>query len=127
VIEITHEQATRLFEASEHLAALLMASACRVIYEADDDHDILPYLDKLPAKAVRDFDQAVAAIQWPDDAPQKPPGCRAIVAAVEDKNATILKKLRSDVFEILRRHNVSDQCFAEVAAVTHAAFVDKEQ
>jgi hypothetical protein len=89
VIEITHEQATRLFEASENLAALLMASACRVIYEAADDHDLLPYLDKLPAKAVRDFDQAVAAIQWPDDAPQKPPRCRASVAALEARLAEL--------------------------------------
>jgi hypothetical protein len=52
---------------------------------------------------------------------------RVSVAAVEEKNAAILKKLRSDVFEILRRHDVSDQCFAEVAAVTHAALVGKEQ
>jgi hypothetical protein len=51
----------------------------------------------------------------------------ASVAAVEEKNAASLKKLRSDVFEILRRHDVSDQCFAEVAAVTHAALVGKEQ
>ncbi len=29
--------------------------------------------------------------------------------------------LRSDIFDILRRHDVSEQCFAEVAMVTHAA------
>jgi septum formation topological specificity factor MinE len=52
---------------------------------------------------------------------------RASIAAVEEKNAAILRKLRSDVFEILRRHDVIDQCFAEVAAVTYAALVGKEQ
>lgn len=31
-----------------------------------------------------------------------------------------LAKIRPAVFEVLRRHNVSEQCFAEVAAVTHA-------
>jgi hypothetical protein len=52
---------------------------------------------------------------------------REQIEADEKKNAAILKKLRSDVFEILRRHDVSDQCFAEVAAVTYAALVGKEQ
>lgn len=31
-----------------------------------------------------------------------------------------VEQLRSDVFAILRRHDVSEQCFAEVAMVTHA-------
>ena len=30
-------------------------------------------------------------------------------------------EVRSAVFEVLRRHDVSEQCFAEVAMVTHAA------
>ena len=30
-------------------------------------------------------------------------------------------KLRSDIFEVLRQHDVSEQCFAEVAMITHAA------
>lgn len=30
-------------------------------------------------------------------------------------------ELRSAVFNVLRRHEVSEQCFAEVAMVTHAA------
>ncbi len=30
-------------------------------------------------------------------------------------------KLRSDIFEVLRRHDVSEQCVAEVAMLTHAA------
>jgi hypothetical protein len=34
--------------------------------------------------------------------------------------------LRSAVFEILRRHDVSDQCFAEVASVTHAALAQQQ-
>jgi hypothetical protein len=46
---------------------------------------------------------------------------RASVAAVEEKNATILKKLRSDVLEILRRHKVRSKCLAEVAVVTSNA------
>jgi hypothetical protein len=41
--------------------------------------------------------------------------------------SAIISDLRSDVFEILRRHDVSDQCFAEVAAVTYAALAGKEQ
>ena len=35
-------------------------------------------------------------------------------------------KLRADVFEVLRRHDVSDQCFAEVAAITYAAVAAHE-
>jgi hypothetical protein len=50
----------------------------------------------------------------------------ASLAAAKAENAAAMEKLRSDVFEILRQHNASDQCFAEVAAVTHAALVGKE-
>jgi septum formation topological specificity factor MinE len=46
---------------------------------------------------------------------------RASVAAVEEKNAAILRKLRSDVLEILRRHKVRSKCLAEVAVVTSNA------
>jgi hypothetical protein len=35
-------------------------------------------------------------------------------------------ELRSAVFEILRRHDVSDQCFAEVASVTQAALAQQQ-
>lgn len=34
---------------------------------------------------------------------------------------TEITKLRSDIFAILRKHDVSEQCFAEVAIVTQAA------
>jgi hypothetical protein len=30
-------------------------------------------------------------------------------------------RLRSDIFEVLRRHDVGEQCFAEVAMITEAA------
>jgi hypothetical protein len=35
--------------------------------------------------------------------------------------AARLKALRSDIFAVLRAHDVSEQCFAEVAMITHAA------
>ena len=33
--------------------------------------------------------------------------------------------LRSEVFAALRRHNVSEQCFAEIAAITHAGLTSQ--
>lgn len=39
-----------------------------------------------------------------------------------DERATVvLRKVRADIFDVLRRHNVSEQCFAEVATITQAA------
>ena len=57
-------QVKRLIDASENLAAYLAMDACRVIAEWPDDANLVPYLENLPVKVVREFDAAVAAIQW---------------------------------------------------------------
>jgi hypothetical protein len=44
----------------------------------------------------------------------------------EHRRATVAK-LEGAVLSILLQHKVSKQCFDEVAAVTHAALVGKEQ
>lgn len=62
--EITEAQAKALFEASENLAAYIAADACCVVAEWPDDANLVPYLDKIPVKVARAFDDAVAAIQW---------------------------------------------------------------
>jgi hypothetical protein len=78
-------------------------------------------------QADRDAAQALCASGWTYAIEAFAAHRRSSVSAVEAESGVILKKLRSDVFEILRRHDVSDECFAEVAAVTHAAIVGKEQ
>lgn len=39
----------------------------------------------------------------------------------KDLGNEVLAKLRSDIFAVLRNHDVSEQCFAEVAMITQAA------
>lgn len=39
----------------------------------------------------------------------------------------LLEKVRADVFAVLRRHDVSEQCFAEVAMITQAAISRKDK
>lgn len=64
----TPEQVKRLVDASESLCAYFARCACRVIAEADDDDDMLPFLDEpLKASLVREFDSAVMAVTWPDE------------------------------------------------------------
>lgn len=41
--------------------------------------------------------------------------------AVPVSSGADYERMRGDIFEALRRHDVSEQCFAEVAMITHAA------
>lgn len=59
----TPKQIDALIKASETLAAYFTADACRVIAEWPDEANIVPYLETLPVKAVRDFDRAIYSIQ----------------------------------------------------------------
>ena len=56
-------QIKALVDASENLAAYFAIDACRVIFEWPDDANIVPYLNNLPVKVVREFDNAIACIQ----------------------------------------------------------------
>lgn len=58
----TEKQIKALIDASHNLAAYFAADACRVIAEWPDDANIVPYLDDLPVKVVREFDRAIFAI-----------------------------------------------------------------
>lgn len=62
----TEKQIKRLIDASQNLAACLARDACRVIVEGPDDMDLLPYLESLPVKTVREFDEALLAITEPE-------------------------------------------------------------
>jgi len=59
----TPAQIKALVEASENLAAYFAMDAFRVIAEWPDDANLVPYLEKLPVKVVREFDNAIASIQ----------------------------------------------------------------
>lgn len=41
--------------------------------------------------------------------------------STQEAESELVERLRSEIFAILRRHDVSEQCFAEVAMVAHAA------
>jgi len=56
------KQIEALIRASENLAAYFAADACRVIVEASDDTNIVPFLETLPVKVVREFDLAIYSI-----------------------------------------------------------------
>lgn len=49
---------------------------------------------------------------------------REALRATQASQAAMIEKLRTNVFQVLRRHDVSEQCFAEVAIVTQAALAD---
>ena len=53
--------------------------------------------------------------------PQRSTEAEAITAWNHRSGPINIDTLRGEIFEILRRHEVSEQCFAEVAMVTHAA------
>lgn len=59
----TPAQVKALVSASENLAAYFAIDACRVIDEWPGDENLVPYLENLPVKVVREFDEAIAAIQ----------------------------------------------------------------
>jgi len=59
----TPEQIERLYDAAFALAGSIAADACRLVAEGDDDMLIGQYLNNLTVKTVREFDEAVAAIQ----------------------------------------------------------------
>lgn len=63
---MTDRKVKRLIDASQALAALFTRDACRVIAEGSDNMDLLPYLDELPVKIVREFDEALLAITEPE-------------------------------------------------------------
>lgn len=67
----TPAQIKTLVAACEDLAACFARDACRVIAEWPDDANLVPYLDNLPVKLVRAFDDAIAPIAWPDDFPEQ--------------------------------------------------------
>ncbi len=58
----TAKQIARLIDASENLAAYFSMDACRVIAEWPGDDNLVPYLNNLPVKIVREFDEAIADI-----------------------------------------------------------------
>ncbi len=62
----TDKQVQRLISACEDLAAYFAMDAARVIVEWPDDANIVEYLQNLPVKIVRQFDEAVVAITHPD-------------------------------------------------------------
>lgn len=56
----------RLIDASHNLCALFARDACRVIMEAPDDENIVPYLTDIPLSVIREFDEATLALTDPD-------------------------------------------------------------
>ena len=61
---LTEKQVLKLIETGESLAAYFSAQACRVIAEWPDDVNLVEHLDNLPVSVVREFDEAIADIQY---------------------------------------------------------------